>query len=295
MMKLINLLIGSLLFTQAEAVAVTMGSVSNNTFLNLPTINVGTENQSLFTDLLDSDLARASFNNQTIFIGSEQVSANNQNPFAISFVNNTIQWFVDSYETGGADGRGVGLVWDGGQEFYAAFAVDGGGSGIESLTTNGWLNSYGMGGGTRSTVLARLDATTGQQTGVLNGMGTFINAILNNGRSNSLIPTGLSLDNQGNVFLSANSFFGPRGIDRTRMEEVDVSGGSPFRTLTVFDSTLNTAQSACAEGWIDPNTNPNFCAEQGFGVASVHESSPVMGLIILGSLILFHRRFIRLS
>ncbi|MGK7943771.1 MAG: hypothetical protein AB4058_04815, partial [Microcystaceae cyanobacterium] len=86
---------------------------------------------------------------------------------------------------------------------------------------------------------------------------------------------------QGNVLLEANSFFGPRGIDTTRMNEVDTSGGSPFRTLTVFEPELNSALGACAEGWVDPNTAPNFCASIGFEPQSTPETSPLMAILLL--------------
>ena len=134
--------VGILLSTQTAVAGMTLGEISDNTIFNLPTIDVGMEMASLKTDLLNSELARAMVGNQTIFIGTEQVSVNNQNPFAISFIDNTVQWFVDDYETGAPDSRGVGIVWDGSNEFYSAFRVDGGGSGIESLAINGWLNSF---------------------------------------------------------------------------------------------------------------------------------------------------------
>ncbi|NEQ99402.1 MAG: hypothetical protein F6K30_22305, partial [Cyanothece sp. SIO2G6] len=227
----------------------TTGSLSRDTkFSNaaLANVIVGQTDAALKDNLTASGLARSIHGNQTIFIGTRQVTSNNQNPFAISFVDDTIAWYVSDYETGGPDGRGIGLVWDGGDDFYAAFSVDGGGSGLETLASNGWMRSYGSGGGPKVTVLARLDAATGLQDAGLNGQGTFVSSVLSNGRTNSFVPTELGLDASGDVILNANSWFAPRGINRQAMAEVDSSSGSPFEYSIVFDADLGAAQGAAA-------------------------------------------------
>ncbi|MGK7891694.1 MAG: Ig-like domain-containing protein [Leptolyngbyaceae cyanobacterium] len=221
-------------------------------------IAVGETAAVLKADLMASPLARVTQGNQTIFIGTRQATPNNQNPFAVSFVEDTVQWFVKDYETGGPDGRGLGLIWDGGDDFYAAFSVDGGGSGLESLSSKGWMKSYGSGGGAKVTVLARLDAATGLQDTDLSGQGTFVSSVLGTGKTNSLAPTELGLDAGGNIILKANSMFAPRGVNKQAMTVVDSSSGSPFEYAMVFDADLGTAKGAHALGWNDPNTPVSF-------------------------------------
>ncbi|NJL01890.1 MAG: hypothetical protein HC838_10660 [Spirulinaceae cyanobacterium RM2_2_10] len=268
-MKTVAIAIGTVLLVPTTTLAATLGSVSDVSPFAPFSVTVGSDAAALKSELLGSDLARATVGDQTIFIGTQQVSGINQNPFAISFLGDTVQWFVDDYETGGPDGRGVGIVWDGSDSFYSAFTVDGGGSGLEDLTSNGWLSSYGSGGGPKVTVLAKLSAATGLQGADLDGMGTFVYSVRqSDGQTNTLTPvtpTGLSLDDAGNVVLNADSFFAPLGIDKTNMTEVDISGGSPFDYWIAFDPTLETALGACAEGWDDPNTSDEFCDTVGSG------------------------------
>ncbi|MDJ0713797.1 MAG: hypothetical protein QNJ54_06215, partial [Prochloraceae cyanobacterium] len=194
--------------------------------------------------------AKVTFGSTSIYIGIQQVSANNQNPIITSFTNGRRDWVKNDYETGGPDGRGVGLLWDGGSQLYAAFTVDGGGSGLESLARNGWLSSYGRGGGPKVTVVAKLDPNTGGQGTAIapSGTGTFVSAILNSGRTNTATPTGLSFSNN-NLVLETRSAFGPRGIDTNRMQQTTPGISSPFNYTIAFIPNLSRAVSAVAPGW----------------------------------------------
>lgn len=194
--------------------------------------------------------AKVSFGNTTIYIGTNQASPNNQNPIITSFTNGVRDWVKSDYETGGPDGRGLGLLWDGSDRLYAAFTIDGGGSGIESLATNGWLSSYGSGGGSQVTVLAQIDPLTGGQGSAIApaGNGTFISALLSSGNTNSLVPTGLSFSGN-NIVLEADSFFSPRDINRNRQTQTTPGITSPFDYTITFTGDLSMAISAIAPGW----------------------------------------------
>ena len=196
--------------------------------------------------------AKVTSGNTTIYIGTNQATTNNQNPIVTSFTNGTRDWVISNYETGGPDGRGEGLLWDGADRLYVAFTITGGGSGIESLTTNGWLSNYGSGGGAPVTVLAQIDPLTGLQSSAIapSGNGTFVSAILNSGNSNTLIPNSLAFSGD-NIVLEADSFFGPRDINRNRQTQTTMGISSPFDYTITFTSDLSTAISAIAPGWND--------------------------------------------
>jgi hypothetical protein len=186
--------------------------------------------------------ARVTFGSRTIYVGTHQVSAISQNPIVASFTNGIADWIVNDYEVGTPDGRAVGVMWDGAYLLYVAMTVDGGGSGIEAHTTNGWQTAYGAGGGPRVTVLLRLNANSGRPMA-----GTFSIARLANGNTNALIPTNLDFVNS-RVVMFADSAFSPLDVNRALMTQTG-SGSSPHRYRVVFDANLQTAVSAEAIGW----------------------------------------------
>lgn len=186
--------------------------------------------------------ARLSFGLRTIYIGTQQASVTNQNPIVASFTNGTADWIINDYEVGPPDGRAVGVLWDGAYLLYVAMVVDGGGSGIEVHTSNGWQTSYGAGGGPRVTVLLRLNVNSGRPMA-----GTFAIARLASGNTNVLVPTNLDFVN-GRPVLFADSAFAPLDVNRVLMTQTG-SGSSPHRYRVVFDANLQTAVSAEAIGW----------------------------------------------
>jgi hypothetical protein len=134
---------------------------------------------------------RVTFGSSTIYIGYQQVSSINQDPRMVRFDNGVRTWCKTDYDTTGADGRGYGLLWNGSSILYAAFSTDGtqgtSSQDFRRFATNGWLTTYGRGGGRKVAILARIDPKTGN---VLNA--TFLSALLSNGESNSLAVKGLS-------------------------------------------------------------------------------------------------------
>ena len=189
-----------------------------------------------------SGAARVSDGARTIYIGTHQATVDNQNPIVASFTAGNLDWLVSSYETGGPDGRAVGILWDGGNALYVAMTIAGGGSGIEAFTINGWQTSYGTGGGAPVTVLLRLNTQSGQPIA-----GSFAIARLSNGSTNTVVPTDLDLVD-GQPVLFADSFFAPLDVNRMRMTQT-TPGGSPFPYRIVFDASLQNALSAEAIGW----------------------------------------------
>ena len=205
------------------------------------------------TDDEDTLIARGaavvSSGDTNIYIGTNQVSSNNQDPIIASFTNGERDWVTTNIETTGADSRGVALLW-GSDGLYAAFTTDGTQGSAEEdfrrFTDDGWLSSYGQGGGAKATVLLRIDPSTGF---AIAGNGTFVSAVLSNGNTNSLIPTNLAFAGD-NIVLEADSYFSPRRVDTTSMDRT-IAASSPFNYTITFDRDLKTAKSAIAPGWDD--------------------------------------------
>ena len=184
-----------------------------------------------------------------IYIGTRQVSSNNQDPFVVSFTGDTPTWTnPQAYDTSPADADAVALLWDGGQQsLYAAFEVDGGSSGFGSIvgSNGGWLGSGQLSGANKLTVLLQLDATTGNAVG-----GTYISSLLMNGNSNSAAGTSsLAFKDNGNVVIDLETAFSPRGTDRQIIGTRTTDQGSPFQYRIEFTPDLTQAVDAIAVGW----------------------------------------------
>ena len=198
--------------------------------------------------LIGKGAAVVSSGETNIYIGTNQVSSNNQDAIITSFTNGERDWVTTNIETTGADSRGVALLWGGGDDLYAAFTTDGTQGSADRdfrrFTNDGWLSSYGQGGGPKATVLLKIDPGSGE---AIAGNGTFVSAVLSNGNTNSLVPTNLAFAGS-NIVLEADSYFSPRRTDTTSMNQTTVAS-SPFSYTITFDRSLKTAQSATAPGW----------------------------------------------
>ncbi|MEM9006381.1 MAG: DUF4114 domain-containing protein [Cyanobacteria bacterium P01_F01_bin.86] len=199
-----------------------------------------------------SGAASISIDTQTIYIGTNQVSSNNQNPIIASFdsANSANNWIRTDYETTGTDGRGLGLAWDG-EDLYAVFSVDGTqGSPSEDFrrvsndAEQSWLRSYGQGGGAKVSVLGQVDPSTGELLSA-----AYLSAVLSSGNSNSLIINDLDIATNGNLLVSAESFFSPRRPDGTALTQIG-SGGSPFAYTVEIMPDLKRVVATDAPGWV---------------------------------------------
>ncbi|MFE4107198.1 DUF4114 domain-containing protein [Almyronema epifaneia] len=189
---------------------------------------------------------------QTIYIGTQQVSANNQNPIISLFdsSNPLNNWTRTDYEITGADGRGIGLAWTG-SELYGVFTVDGTqGSPSEDFRRESqdaqqtWLRSYGQGGGPTVSVIGRIDLATGELVDA-----AYLSALLSNGNSNTLVVNDIAVNNAGNLVVSADSYFSPRRPNGSAMQQVG-SGSSPFAYTVEILPNLKQVVSTQANGWV---------------------------------------------
>ncbi|MEO1095256.1 MAG: PEP-CTERM sorting domain-containing protein [Cyanobacteria bacterium J06638_28] len=215
-------------------------------FSSLNSDNVKFNANTSETSLLALGAASISFGSTNIYIGTNQVSGNNQNPIVTSFTNGVRDW-VQSYDDSPIDGRGIGLLWDeDSSNLYGVFTADGGSNGADTFgqaTQGGWLAGYGPGSGAKASVLLKLDPTTGDAEA-----GTFIRAQLSSGNTNTVNPTGLDYVDDQVVFFG-DSFFTPLDTDGQPLENRDPDAGSPFPYRVVLTPDLSDAISAESIGF----------------------------------------------
>jgi len=227
---------------------------ANNLQVSIPTSGVAKFNASnTEAEIAASGAARITIGTQTIYIGTNQVSSINQNPIVASFdsANPANNWIRTDYEVTGADGRGIGIAWDG-TSLYGVFTVDGTqGTPAEDFrraaatAEQAWLRSYGQGGGAKVSVLARIDATTGELLDA-----AYLSAVLGNGNSNTLTVEDINVNATGHLVISAQSFFRPRRPDGTALTETATAGSSPFAYTVEITPDLKRVKSTSAVGFV---------------------------------------------
>lgn len=182
-----------------------------------------------------------SFGRSRVYVGYQQVSANNQNPIAARFDNGRQTWCKTNYETSADDSRGYGLMWDGQNTLYAVFSSTGTqgtpDQDFRRFATRGWLSSYGMGGGAKAAVIARINPATGNPL-----YATFLSSS-NSGRTNSMLVNGLAWAND-RLIVTADSWFAPR---RRNRQPFSCTGSSPFRYRVEFNANLQSVIRASAD------------------------------------------------
>jgi len=230
----------------------TVPPVTGGLLVDISTDVVKFDASATAADLIALDAPSVSIGTQTIYIGTNQVSGNNQDPIIISVdsANPANNWVRTDYEVTGTDGRGTGLAWTG-TDLYAFFTVDGTqGSPAEDFrraaddADQAWLRSYGQGGGAKVSVIGRIDPATGELLDA-----AYLSAVLENGNSNTLTITGLTVNASGNLVISADSFFSPRSPDGSPLTQVG-TGSSPFAYTIEITPDLKQVVSTSADGWV---------------------------------------------
>lgn len=225
-------------------------SENNTDEQNLPTSvsEIGTAksiaNNPTTQELQNNEVVSVCSGQTAFYIGYRQVNSNNKNPVVLRYDNNELTWEYASYETSGDDGTGYGLLWDGQDRLYAVFSATGTQGDAQDdyrrFMANGWLESYGAGGGPKIAVIAQLDANTGAPK-----TGTFLGAQKKDGKSNSLLVTRLNLYDDYTIGIQADSWYSPRKTDK---KPFSCSGDSPFDYYIHLSSDLKTALEAHADG-----------------------------------------------
>ncbi|WP_199337007.1 hypothetical protein [Oscillatoria sp. FACHB-1407] len=179
----------------------------------------------------------------TIYIGYQQVSANNKDPRLIRFDAGRRVWCKTNYEVTGDDSTGYGLVWNGGN-IYAVFTATGTqgrpSQDFRRFATNGWLTNYGSGGGAKVAILTRINPANGNIRAA-----TFLSSVLTNGRTNSMQVNSLALRLNGNLIVGASSWSYPRRANHARMS---CNSASPYPYTIEFTPNLDRVIRARAVG-----------------------------------------------
>jgi hypothetical protein len=191
-----------------------------------------------------------------LYFGTKVASSNNLNPIVTAFDVSTGNrvWCQDQFEVAGADGRAIGALYIPTEDtLYLAFTIDGT-QGSESedfrrFTVNGWIPSYGMGGGPKVSVLLPVDRYTGAV--LEGGSGTFLKSELSSGKTNTLVILNLSWDQIGCgrtaasvVRVQAQAYFLPMSLDgRTPLTLADCAPDtdSPFDYTVTLTPALDQA------------------------------------------------------
>lgn len=195
------------------------------------------------SDLIAKSALSISNGETSFYVGYQQVSGNNQNPVAYRYDNGQLTWRIDDYEVTGDDGSAYGILWDGNETLYIVFSATGTQGKIEDdyrrFCINGWLTSYGSGGGSKVSIIAKINVLTG-----IAEKGTFLYAKKSNGETNSLTIKSLKLDSDGNLVVTCDSWYSPLQIDKTPFT---CTGDSPFEYTITFEPNLSKALSAKTE------------------------------------------------
>ena len=208
------------------------------------------------SEIAASGAQKVQIGSQTIYIGTQQVSSINQNPIIRSFDPNNPanNWTRTDYEATGADGRGLGLIWSG-SALYGIFSVDGTqGSPSQDFrrasddAEQGWLRSYGPGGGAKAAVIGRINPATGQLE-----TAAYLSSVLKSGKTNTLSVIGARTNSAGNLVLSTESYFSPRQPNGQPLVQTGDIGDSPFDYTIEITPDLKKVLSTAAPGWSNPS------------------------------------------
>lgn len=205
---------------------------------------------------------RASLGGTTVYVGYQQVSSHNQNPIVAQFSGGERQWCRADYEQTGVDGTAYGVFWDA-EGLYVIFSVDGGSYDFNFGASNGWLSSYGAGGGPKVAVISQLDPATGDPL-----HGTFLSAVLSDGKTNSLVVRDICRVGD-DIRVLADSWYAPRHTDGRRIESC--AGSSPLDYAIAFSPDMTTARavSSVACNVVDEDLSTG-CAADLYIAPSVH-------------------------
>jgi hypothetical protein len=182
----------------------------------------------------------------TLVVGYEQLGQN-QDPVLLRFDDGE-RTYCQYHEQEPPDGRAYGITWDGGPVAYVVYSIVGGGSAFDSLAAQGWIASYGDGGGSSKVmVLGSVDTASGSVQ-----QATFEPAKRDNGsKTNTLGPAGpIVVLEDGSLEVVGNSAFAPLNPDKSGMCLPDVE----------YPSALDGARGPNFLGRFSPDLSMMVCA-----------------------------------
>ena len=199
--------------------------------------------------LLAKKVTHVTVGGSTVFVGMQQISANDQDPVVARFDPSGAKVFCEhSKKGGGIDGRAYGVTWDGKDSLYVVYTIVGGGTLFDAAAKGGWLSSYGDGGGSsKVTVVGALDAATGVVK-----RATFVpSRLVKNGqtKTNTLTPAdAVHVLADGSLELLGNAAYCTLNPDRSSMCDPAKSDDYPKAYRARFTADLSTMTCASATG-----------------------------------------------
>jgi len=193
-----------------------------------------------FDDLIQNDIPHVENEGTYFFIGYQQVSALNTDAVIARFDDGESTWCRNDYETTNDDSKGIGILWQSTDSLYGVFTITGvqPGESFFRFSSNGWLSSYGQGGGVSISVILSIDIDSGDPE-----VATMISSQLSNGDTNTAILREFEIvDDRIRAIL--DSGFSPRKTDRSPFT---CSGSSPITWTLDLSFNLETALASTAE------------------------------------------------
>ena len=176
-------------------------------------------------------------------VGFKQISSNNQDAYALKETNGQVVW-SKYYDKSVDDGRGEAVSIQG-DNLIMAFSCTGGNTDYKA-TTGSFQTSYGNGGGSKITFLAKINPANGEIQA-----GTFIGCKLDDGKTNTLRnednnATPITFLNNGNIQFRATKAY-DKGDGRLTPNigadtDCKTSGGV---WIGVFDIQMKLLQGDC--------------------------------------------------
>jgi len=185
-------------------------------------------------------------------IGFIQVNSKNQDPYVRKISPSGKELWKLIYENTPVDGRATMITLDENQKPYVVFTVDGGSKENGSIQkkeldspnafTGVFQNSYGIGGGPKVPVIARLNPNNGKIE-----KGTFLIARKSNGKTNGLSITKLDLK-KGKVIFEVSSTAWPPGEGSSYIKFPNITDAYRvdgfFKIYYEMDSELSKIEKA---------------------------------------------------
>lgn len=184
-------------------------------------------------------LPHVTVGSSTVYVGFQQVSSINQDPFIARFDDGK-KVYCRFHEDDPPDARAVGITWNGGEHAYLVYTVVGGGTDLQGK--GGWFPGYTAngisGGGPKVSAVGRVNVTNGALEA-----STFIIAVKTDSKVNAHTPKGaVTVLTDGSVEFLGGSAHKP--IDANARKPMACSD-YPFDTRYRFSADLKSL--VCAD------------------------------------------------
>eukprot|EP01100_Stratorugosa_tubuloviscum_P006444 TRINITY_DN2784_c0_g5_i1.p1 TRINITY_DN2784_c0_g5~~TRINITY_DN2784_c0_g5_i1.p1 ORF type:complete len:278 (-),score=130.07 TRINITY_DN2784_c0_g5_i1:42-875(-) len=190
-----------------------------------------------------------------VCIGYVQIGLN-KNPILAAWRNNVRVWCREDLEITADDSTGIAIAFDSNSNNFYAFFTSTGTQGtvqqdFRRFATNGWLKTYGNGGGAKILIATNINLSTGYPI-----TATFISALLSSGKSNSIGNlTAIGYNSNHNLLIGLSAAYSPRNINSNTFKNCTCptcpdttyyNSAKKWNWELTLSSNLSTAIYSCA-------------------------------------------------